>query len=176
MDGELSVVKGELANRMEKIKMERQLPKASIIHSNAGELIRQSSQVENNMVSVERIKEYEDSLVHEADWSLPGDPNQEEWPTQGHIKLENLEMRYRKGLPLVLKGVDLDIKPGEKVGIVGRTGSGKSSLTLSLFRINEASVGAIKIDGKNIAEIGLGTLRSALTIIPQDPVLFSGTL
>ena len=85
-------------------------------------------------------------------------------------------MRYRKGLPLLLKGVDLDIKPGEKVGIVGRTGSGKSSLTLSLFRINEASVGAIKIDGKNIAEIGLGTLRSALTIIPQDPVLFSGTL
>ena len=85
-------------------------------------------------------------------------------------------MRYRKGLPLLLKGVDLDIKPGEKVGIVGRTGSGKSSLSLSLFRINEASVGAIKIDGKNIAEIGLGTLRSALTIIPQDPVLFSGTL
>ena len=73
MDGELSVVKGELANRMEKIKMERQLPKASIIHSNAGELIRQSSQVENNMVSVERIKDYGDSLVHEADWSLPDD-------------------------------------------------------------------------------------------------------
>ena len=139
-------------------------------------LIRQTSQVENNMVSVERIKEYEDSLVHEADWSMPGDPGQEEWPKQGHIKLENLEMRYRNGLPLVLKGVNLDIKPGEKIGIVGRTGSGKSSLTLSLFRISEASGGAVKIDGNNIAEVGLGTLRSALTIIPQDPVLFSGTL
>ena len=139
-------------------------------------LIRQTSQIENNMVSVERIKEYQNSLPQEADWMLAGDPSQEDWPQRGHIQLTNLEMRYREGLPLVLKGVDLSIQSGEKVGIVGRTGSGKSSLTLSLFRISESSGGNIVIDDLNIANIGLGTLRSSLTIIPQDPVLFSGSL
>ena len=139
-------------------------------------LIRQTSQIENNMVSVERIKEYQNSLPQEADWMLAGDPSREDWPQRGHIQLTNLEMRYREGLPLVLKGVNLSIQSGEKVGIVGRTGSGKSSLTLSLFRISESSGGNIVIDDLNIANIGLGTLRSSLTIIPQDPVLFSGSL
>ena len=139
-------------------------------------LIRQTSQIENNMVSVERIKEYQSSLPQEADWTLADDPGQEMWPSSGGIELSKLEMRYREGLPLVLKEIDLSIRQGEKVGIVGRTGSGKSSLTLSLFRISEASGGDIKIDNLDIAKIGLGTLRKSLTIIPQDPVLFSGTL
>ena len=138
--------------------------------------IKQTSQVESNMVSVERIKEYEDDLPQEDDWTKPEDPLQHEWPSQGHIQVDKLEMRYRDGLPLVLKGVNLDIGPGAKIGVVGRTGSGKSSLTLSLFRINEPSGGGVKIDDIDIEKVGLGTLRSALTIIPQDPVLFSGSL
>ena len=77
-------------------------------------------------------------------------------------------------MDLVLKGIDFEIMSGEKIGIVGRTGAGKSSLTLSLFRIVEATAGSIFIDGVNIGQLGLGKLRSRLTIIPQDPVLFSG--
>lgn len=85
-------------------------------------------------------------------------------------------MRYREGLELVLKGISFAVKTQEKIGIVGRTGAGKSSLTLSLFRIIEAAGGKIIIDGIDISSIGLHSLRSRLTIIPQDPVLFSGTL
>ena len=77
-------------------------------------------------------------------------------------------------MDLVLKGIDFEIMSGEKIGIVGRTGAGKSSLTLALFRIVEAAAGSIFIDGVNIGQLGLGKLRSRLTIIPQDPVLFSG--
>ena len=141
-----------------------------------GMVIRQTSQIENNMVSVERIMEYQYSLPQEAEWKLPSDPTENQWPSAGNIELSNYEMRYREGLPLVLKGVKLDIKAGERIGIVGRTGSGKSSLTLSLFRISEAAGGHITIDDIDISKLGLGALRSALTIIPQDPVLFSGSL
>eukprot|EP00090_Calanus_glacialis_P018853 TRINITY_DN29170_c0_g1_i1.p1 TRINITY_DN29170_c0_g1~~TRINITY_DN29170_c0_g1_i1.p1 ORF type:complete len:356 (-),score=86.18 TRINITY_DN29170_c0_g1_i1:61-1104(-) len=146
------------------------------ITQNLNLLIRQTSQIENNMVSVERIKEYQNQLPKEAEWSLASDPGDTEWPRNGDITFDNLQVRYREGLPLVLKGVSLGITGGEKVGIVGRTGSGKSSLTLSIFRINEAAAGSITIDSRDIANIGLGTLRSSLTIIPQDPVLFSGSL
>ena len=132
--------------------------------------------IENNMVSAERIKEYQDSVPQEAERKYDHDPEARHWPSGGNIRIEGLEMRYREGLPLVLKQVNLDIKSGEKVGIVGRTGSGKSSLILSLFRINEASGGCIEIDDHDISHLGLETLRSAITIIPQDPVLFSGSL
>ena len=84
--------------------------------------------------------------------------------------------RYREGLDLVLKGVSLRIKPREKIGICGRTGAGKSSLTLALFRIIEPVTGKILLDGRDIYNLGLHRLRSALTIIPQDPVLFTGSL
>lgn len=92
------------------------------------------------------------------------------------MRFNNYSVRYREGLDLVLKDLDLSISGGEKVGIVGRTGAGKSSMTLCLFRIIEAANGGIAIDGVNIADIGLHDLRSKLTIIPQDPVLFSGSL
>ena len=92
------------------------------------------------------------------------------------VEFKNYQTRYREGLDLVLKGVSCQILSGEKVGIVGRTGAGKSSLTLALFRIIEPTEGTIVIDDCDITQMGLGCLRSRLTIIPQDPVLFSGTL
>lgn len=97
------------------------------------------------------------------------------WPEEGKITFDSYATRYRPGLDLALKGVSFDIKPKEKIGIVGRTGAGKSSLTLALFRIIEAVTGHIEIDGVQVDKIGLHSLRSKLTIIPQDPFVFSGT-
>jgi len=99
-----------------------------------------------------------------------------DWPRDGAIEFENFAMRYREGLDPVLHGISCKIRPHEKVGIVGRTGAGKSSIALSLFRLVEAMEGKIIIDGENISLLGLKDLRSKLSIIPQDPVLFSGTL
>lgn len=128
------------------------------------------------MVSVERIKEYQDDLEQEAPYNLPDQDPKDDWPYYGQIKFDNYKVRYRPGLDLVLKGVNCQIQRGEKIGIVGRTGAGKSSLTLALFRIIEAAEGSITIDDIDIKQLGIGFLRSRLTIIPQDPVLFSGSL
>ena len=98
------------------------------------------------------------------------------WLVYGNITFDNYSTRYRPGLDLVLSNLTCDIHGREKIGIAGRTCAGKSSITLALFRIIEAAGGSISIDGINIAHLGLTRLRSALTIIPQDPVLFSGTL
>ncbi|XP_070202781.1 ATP-binding cassette sub-family C member 3-like [Littorina saxatilis] len=98
------------------------------------------------------------------------------WPDRGEIRYNTYSTRYRPGLDLVLNSLSCFIKAGEKVGIVGRTGAGKSSLSLSIFRLLDAAEGSITIDNINIATIGLHDLRSRLTILPQDPVLFSGTL
>lgn len=94
----------------------------------------------------------------------------------GNIKFKNYSVKYRKGLDFVLKNLNIEIKSAEKIGIVGRTGAGKSSLALALFRILEESEGAILIDNIDIKSLGLHDLRTKLTIIPQDPVLFSGSL
>jgi len=138
-------------------------------------LVRVSSDVETNMVSVERIQEYQE-VPQEAPFSVPENDPHAGWPEYGVINFENYQTRYREGLDLVLKGLNCSIKSGEKIGIVGRTGAGKSSLTLALFRIIESASGCITIDGVNIAHLGLGKLRSRITIIPQDPVLFAGSL
>ncbi|KAK0424597.1 hypothetical protein QR680_008742 [Steinernema hermaphroditum] len=137
--------------------------------------LRLMSGVESNAVSIERVEEYS-HVPTEA----PADSEEEkrpppEWPRSGAIHIEDLQLRYREGLDLVLRGISVEIRDGEKIGIVGRTGAGKSSLTLALFRIVEADSGRILIDGRDIATLGLRELRSKLTIVPQDPVLFSGS-
>ncbi|XP_067139263.1 multidrug resistance-associated protein 1-like [Centruroides vittatus] len=138
-------------------------------------LVRMSAELETKIVSVERIDEYS-QLESEAPWYLPSNKPDKIWPPTGKISFLNYSTRYRKGLDLVLKRINLNVEPQEKVGVVGRTGAGKSSLTLALFRIIEASGGAIVIDGIDISGIGLHDLRSKLTIIPQDPVLYTGSL
>ncbi|CAL8118382.1 unnamed protein product [Orchesella dallaii] len=138
-------------------------------------LVRWTSDVETNIVAVERVKEYSE-IAQEAPWEVDGMKPSKTWPERGEVKFDHYQSRYRPGLDLVLKNVTCVIQPGEKVGIVGRTGAGKSSLTLGLFRIVEAAGGSITIDGKNISRLGLHDVRGRLTIIPQDPVLFSGTL
>ncbi|XP_022670317.1 multidrug resistance-associated protein 1-like isoform X4 [Varroa destructor] len=138
-------------------------------------IVRSNSQIETAFVSVERLIEYM-NLPSEAEWSIRGQKPPEEWPTKGKVVFKNYSTRYRNGLPLVLKNISATIRAGEKVGIVGRTGAGKSSLTLALFRVLEPASGKIIIDGIDIRDIGLHDLRHRLTIIPQDSVLFRGSL
>ncbi|XP_044790836.2 ATP-binding cassette sub-family C member 2 isoform X2 [Bubalus kerabau] len=137
-------------------------------------LVRMTSEIETNIVAVERITEYI-NVENEAPWVTDKRPP-EGWPSKGEIQFSNYQVRYRPELDLALKGITCDIKSTEKIGVVGRTGAGKSSLTNCLFRILEAAGGQITIDGVDIASIGLHDLREKLTIIPQDPILFSGSL
>uniref|UniRef100_V9KBE2 ABC-type glutathione-S-conjugate transporter n=1 Tax=Callorhinchus milii TaxID=7868 RepID=V9KBE2_CALMI len=138
-------------------------------------MVRMTSDLESNIVAVERIKEYSET-VNEAPWVIDDKRPDPDWPQTGSVEFRGYSVRYREGLDLVLRDLHLTIDGGEKIGIVGRTGAGKSSMTLCLFRILEAAEGEITVDGVRIAEMGLHDLRSKLTIIPQDPVLFSGTL
>ncbi|NP_001412107.1 multidrug resistance-associated protein 1 isoform 2 [Mus musculus] len=138
-------------------------------------LVRMSSEMETNIVAVERLKEYSET-EKEAPWQIQETAPPSTWPHSGRVEFRDYCLRYREDLDLVLKHINVTIEGGEKVGIVGRTGAGKSSLTLGLFRINESAEGEIIIDGVNIAKIGLHNLRFKITIIPQDPVLFSGSL
>lgn len=138
-------------------------------------LVRMTSDVETNIVAVERIKEYGET-PQEAPWEIAETTPPHNWPSEGRVVFRDFKVRYREGLDLVLKGISFSVNGAEKIGIVGRTGAGKSSLTLALFRIIEAAEGQIIIDDIDIATLGLHNLRSRLTIIPQDPVLFSGSL
>lgn len=138
-------------------------------------MVRMSSDLENNIVAVERVKEYSETKT-EAPWEVEDKKPPPDWPTHGNVEFHDYSVRYREGLDLVLKQLTLSVRGGEKIGIVGRTGAGKSSMTLCLFRLLEAAAGEITVDDVKIAEIGLHDLRSKLTIIPQEPVLFSGTL
>ncbi|XP_045238503.2 multidrug resistance-associated protein 1 isoform X1 [Macaca fascicularis] len=138
-------------------------------------LVRMSSEMETNIVAVERLKEYSET-EKEAPWQIQETAPPSNWPQVGRVEFRNYCLRYREDLDFVLRHINVTINGGEKVGIVGRTGAGKSSLTLGLFRINESAEGEIIIDGINIARIGLHDLRFKITIIPQDPVLFSGSL
>ncbi|XP_067944116.1 multidrug resistance-associated protein 1-like [Watersipora subatra] len=138
-------------------------------------LIRNISDLESNIVSVERIKEYSE-ITLEAAWRNDHNAPPRDWPAKGAVEFKRYATRYRPELDLVLKEIDVSIRAQEKVGIVGRTGAGKSSMTLALFRLIEASSGSIHIDNVNIHAIGLHQLRNKITILPQDPVLFSGSV
>uniref|UniRef100_A0A8C5GHS1 ABC-type glutathione-S-conjugate transporter n=1 Tax=Gouania willdenowi TaxID=441366 RepID=A0A8C5GHS1_GOUWI len=137
-------------------------------------LVRMTSELETNIVAVERVSEYS-QIENEAKWIANTRPPRT-WPEAGRIQFDNFKVRYRDGLDLVLHGITCEINSTEKIGIVGRTGAGKSSLTNCLFRIIEAAEGRILIDDIDISTIGLHDLRNNITIIPQDPVLFFGTL
>ena len=138
-------------------------------------IVRQTVEVETNIVSVERVLEYA-RLPSEAPEVIHRNRPPISWPASGAVNINNFSTRYREGLDLVLKNVNLDIKAHEKIGVVGRTGAGKSSLTLALFRIIEPSEGNISIDSLNTSTIGLLDLRRRLAIIPQDAALFEGTI
>ncbi|KAF3811135.1 Multidrug resistance protein fer6 [Colletotrichum gloeosporioides] len=136
--------------------------------------VRQLAEVENGMNAVERIQYYGTQLEEEA--PLHTIEVRPSWPEKGEIIFDNVEMRYRANLPLVLSGLSIHVRGGERIGIVGRTGAGKSSIMSTLFRLVELSGGHITIDGVDISTIGLHDLRSRLAIIPQDPTLFRGTV
>ncbi|MED6195162.1 Canalicular multispecific organic anion transporter 1 [Stylosanthes scabra] len=138
-------------------------------------VLRQASRAENSLNAVERVGTYID-LETEAPRIIETNRPPPGWPTSGLLEFENVVLRYRPELPPVLHGLSFTVLPTEKVGIVGRTGAGKSSMLNALFRIVELQSGRIIIDGFDIATFGLEDLRKVLTIIPQSPVLFSGTV
>ncbi|KAK8605473.1 hypothetical protein V6N13_102251 [Hibiscus sabdariffa] len=131
--------------------------------------------VENKMISVERILQFS-NIPSEAPLVIEDCRPKPDWPTKGRIELENLQVQYKPTLPMVLKGITCTFPGEKKIGVVGRTGSGKSTLIQALFRVVEPSGGQITIDGIDISTIGLQDLRSRLGIIPQDPTLFQGTI
>lgn len=136
--------------------------------------IRQSAEVVNLMVSVERVIAFK-NLEPEAPLTLESDKNLDTaWPQNGKIEVKDVGIRYRKGLPLALNGASFSIPAGARIGIVGRTGSGKSTVVQTLFRLLEAEKGTITIDGTDISKIGLHRLRTKISVIPQMPTLFSG--
>ncbi|PLB48636.1 P-loop containing nucleoside triphosphate hydrolase protein [Aspergillus steynii IBT 23096] len=134
--------------------------------------LRFYANVEMDMNATERVLEY--SAMETEDQGGVDPPAA--WPTRGHVEFEDLQVGYAPELPPVLDGLSFTIEHNQRVGVVGRTGAGKSSLTLALFRFLEARQGRITIDGQDISKIKLQALRSRLAIIPQDPVLFSGTV
>ncbi|OQO03652.1 hypothetical protein B0A48_10317 [Cryoendolithus antarcticus] len=138
-------------------------------------IVRQTVEVETNIVSVERVLEYS-RLPSEAPEIISKNRPPVSWPAKGAVSFNNFSTRYRPGLEPVLRNINLSIKSHEKIGVVGRTGAGKSSLTLSLFRIIEPTGGDITIDDVSTSAIGLLDLRRRLAIIPQDAALFEGTV
>lgn len=148
-----------------------------ILQKNIGYFFIASSEIENKMISMERCVKYtniktEKSKKLEIDDKLM----KRNWAKEGKIKFENYSVRYRPNTDIVLKNINFEILQGEKIGIVGRTGSGKSTISLSLLRILEPLSGSIYIDNQDISLIGLNLLRTKITLIPQEPVILEGTI
>ncbi|XP_055346866.1 LOW QUALITY PROTEIN: multidrug resistance-associated protein 1-like [Paramacrobiotus metropolitanus] len=148
---------------------------ATTMTSSFNWLVRTSSDIEANAVSVERMQEYT-QIQQEASWHIPSRKPKDNWPEHGKVEFYNYGLRYRENLDLVLENITCTISGGERIGVCGRTGAGKTSLISALFRLLEPATGIIKIDDLDITQLGLHDVRSRLTIIPQDPVLFNGTL
>ncbi|KAK0467750.1 multidrug resistance-associated ABC transporter [Desarmillaria tabescens] len=138
-------------------------------------MVTQFAQIEQNMNAVERVLVYT-QLPLEGNSNTSADEPSAEWPENGSIGFEDVDLAYREGLPLVLRDVSFKINPGEKVGIVGRTGAEFSTLAHSYFRIVELRRGSITIDGRDISKMKLDTLRSRLALVPQDTTMFLGSL
>lgn len=138
-------------------------------------IVRLYANVEMNMNSVERLQEYLD-IDQEPAYEIPETEPRESWPEKGAISVNNVSLRYAPELPRVIKNVSFDVEPCHKIGIVGRTGAGKSTIITAFFRFIDPETGGITIDGIDITKIGLKNLRQAITIIPQDPTLFTGTI
>ena len=138
-------------------------------------VMRLKAEFQARFNSIERITEYAE-LPSEAPAEIEDTRPPAEWPQRGRVTYDKVSFRYRPGLPLVLRDIDLEIEPEEKVGIVGRTGAGKTSLISTLMRLAELESGKIRIDDVDTAKLGLATLRGAVAVIPQDPVLFQGTI
>ncbi|WP_141735555.1 ATP-binding cassette domain-containing protein [Oligoflexus tunisiensis] len=139
--------------------------------------IRSFTTVESNMISVERLQHFQ-SLEAEQDSPAVDSPvtGDAQWPQKGAVEFENVSVRYAANQPLILKNCNFQIQPGQKVGIIGRTGAGKSTLLQALFRFINPCSGRVLIDGVDTATIPLHRLRRSIAIIPQDPLLFQGTL
>ena len=136
--------------------------------------VRTTVDFETNMISVERVFEY-GKLESEADLVKGNEKELKDWPQEGEISFKKVFLKYSRDLPFVLQDVSFEVQSKAKIGVVGRTGAGKSSLITVLFRLVEPS-GQIIIDGVNIKTLGLHLLRGSISIIPQDPSLFSGTV
>lgn len=131
------------------------------------------------LTALERLLEYRGEAVpQEAPWELLGDAGigANKWPSEGAVEFKDVVLVYRPGLPPALRGVSFCIAGGERVGVIGRTGAGKSSLMVLLFRVCEATSGQVLIDGVDVASVGLQTLRKRLTVVPQEPLLMAGTV
>ncbi|KAH9084688.1 hypothetical protein Ae201684P_001928 [Aphanomyces euteiches] len=137
--------------------------------------VRYLSQLQTQMVSIERVEAYT-TMPTEREFHSLNAPPSITWPSSGEISFQNVDLRYRVGLPRVLRRLSCTITAKEKIGVVGRTGAGKSSLVVALMRLSEIDGGHIYIDGVDISTIGLHDLREKISIIPQDPVLFSGSI
>jgi ABC-type multidrug transport system fused ATPase/permease subunit len=138
--------------------------------------VRLAAVTENGFNAVERVEEYIEVESEKVEAPLNAVKPPADWPPRGHIEFKGVSMQYRANLPLVLKALDFTAFPAQKIGIVGRTGAGKSSTFLTLFRIVEPCAGTIEIDGIDISQLSMKALRSNLAIIPQEPVLFTGTI
>nr|XP_019008004.1 cadmium ion transporter [Kwoniella pini CBS 10737]OCF46785.1 cadmium ion transporter [Kwoniella pini CBS 10737] len=137
-------------------------------------LVSLYAQVELEMNNAERILHYT-TLPSEPSAYLPKDPPENSWPIKGEMKFRNLSLRYSEFSPWVLKGLNFNIEAGEKVGVIGRTGAGKSSLINAIMRMTDIK-GQVIVDEKNLNEIGIDTVRERIGIIPQDAFLFQGTI
>jgi ABC-type multidrug transport system fused ATPase/permease subunit len=147
----------------------------SILSQQAPMVIFMTAKLEQAMTGCQRIVEYKDAPTEDT-MQIVKEAVDPAWPAKGVLSLQEVQMRYRTGLPLALDGVSLSVKPREKVGIVGRTGSGKSSIILTCFRMVECAGGKVLVDDNDISKVPVGDLRTRLGVIPQDSWLFSGTV